>query len=161
MPFVSPFYPRLRSCCLFRTQKKSKKMNVSTKKSQRITSKQHTQHTNYISKQFATNQRYSRIQHSSSHLVKRKSKLKKKKASRLNMTAQRCLTQSSFSFFLSSSSYTCMMRDRIESHGRMKESVRDTYPTKTISSTSCSFSKPPQSPLHPRLRSCYLFHTRK
>ena len=71
-----------------------------------------------------------------------------------------CLTQSSFSFF-SSSSYTRMILDRIERYERIRENVCDTYNPKPIPSTSCSPSKPPQSPLHRRLRSCCLFHTRK
>ena len=81
-----------------------------------------THNTRTMSQNYSQNQRYSRIQHSSSHLVKRKSKLKKKKASRSNMTETTCVSHSSFSFFLSSS-YTRMMQDQIESHERMRESV--------------------------------------
>ena len=54
-----------------------------------------------------------------------------------------------------------MMRDRIESHERMRESVCDTYLPNSTTSTSCSSPKPPQSPLHRRLRYWSLFHTRK
>ena len=96
------------------------------------------------------------MQHSSSHLVKRKSKLKKKSFS---IEYDRHVSHSSSSFF--SSSYTRMMRDQIESHERMRESVCDTYRSNPTSSTSCSSSKPPQSPLHRRLRSHLLFHKRK
>ena len=61
----------------------------------------------------------------------------------------------------SRSSYTHMMRDQIESHERMRESVCDTYRTNSTPPTSCSSSKPLQSPLHRRLRSRFLFHTRR
>ena len=139
--------------CFIHENKKSKKMNVSTKKSQRITSKQHTQHTNYISKQFTK----SEIQLNTTQLkssCKEEIEVEEKKSFSIEYDRNdMCLTQSSFSFF-SSSSYTRMMRDRIESHERMRECVRDTYHANSIPSTSCSSSKPPQSHLHLCLRSC-------